>query len=256
MAQQFGNSVVSIVDKATVKHDRYGIPFVPRIDTCEVHGKYSSVELNAQGVQVSVPCCPKCSRQRAINRLIDMTAIPQKYSNTTFDDFTTPIEPMRKVKAVCEKYVENFDGVLKTGRCLTLFGKTGTGKTMLSCAMANALLQHGYLVQYARWDEIVLRVRETWSNGNSEQSERKIIKTFGKPDLLIIDEVGMSKTDGNAREIMMRIIDERYLLDKPSLLITNLTKAELLAFVGDRGLERLRDNNGILLPFLYPSMRG
>jgi DNA replication protein DnaC len=51
------------------------------------------------------------------------------------------------------------------------------------------------------------------------------------------------------------IIDKRYRDVKPTILISNLTKAELKGFLGERSFDRLREG-GLWVDFLWESFRG
>lgn len=57
------------------------------------------------------------------------------------DDMQNP-----RISQAMQKYVENFPELRRQGQGLLLYGNVGTGKTFLSVAAANALINKGYPV--------------------------------------------------------------------------------------------------------------
>ena len=72
-------------------------------------------------------------------------------------------------------------------------------------------------------------------------------------DLLIIDEFGVQTGSDTEKLILFRIVNKRYEYLKPTILITNLSVAEIKKFE-ERIFDRLKDN-GILLNFSGESNR-
>ncbi|MEL6162022.1 MAG: IS21-like element helper ATPase IstB [Cyanobacteria bacterium J06627_32] len=89
---------------------------------------------------------------------------------------------------------------------LTLVGPTGTGKTFLSCVLADHLCKQGYRVRYLKTAELVTELRLAKADGSFPRL-RKRLASF---DLVILDEWlrdPLPKTD--ARDLL-DFLDDRY----------------------------------------------
>ena len=98
------------------------------------------------------------------------------------------------------------------------------------------------------------QVKETWSKG-SEKTEQDAINWFLTPDLLILDEVGVQFGSDAEKMIMFEVLNERYQNMKPTILISNLLPANLQEFVGERVMDRMKENGGRILQFDWKSNR-
>ncbi|MEO0373265.1 MAG: IS21-like element helper ATPase IstB [Cyanobacteria bacterium P01_A01_bin.17] len=89
---------------------------------------------------------------------------------------------------------------------LTLVGPTGTGKTFLSCVLADHLCKQGYRVRYLKTPELVSELRLAKADGSFPRL-RKRLASF---DLIILDEWlrdPLPKLD--ARDLL-DFLDDRY----------------------------------------------
>ncbi len=100
------------------------------------------------------------------------------------------------------------------GKHLIITGATGTGKTFLSSAFGNAACFAGRSVRSFR----VNRLLTDLAIGRGDGSYNKIIAALKKPDLLILDDFGMSPIDPPACRDFLEVIDERH--GSRSLLLT------------------------------------
>lgn len=57
------------------------------------------------------------------------------------------------------------------------------------------------------------------------------------------------------RNTMFDVLNERYERRKPTLFLSNLTKAEVTEFLGERVMDRLREDGGQVIPFTWESYR-
>ncbi|MCX2643592.1 ATP-binding protein, partial [Klebsiella pneumoniae] len=98
--------------------------------------------------------------------------------------------------------------------------------------------------------KIAREVKSTWSK-TATRSEEDVIRFFTKPDLLIIDEVGIQFGSKAEEMIMFEIINTRYESLKPPILISNLPKDELTQLIGERVLDRMNDGGGCTTSFTW-----
>ena len=134
-------------------------------------------------------------------------------------------------------------------------GRPGTGKNHLAMAIARYVIEnHQSPVIFTTALKIAREYKSTWSKGSS-RTEDEVIRYFTKPDLLIIDEVGVQFGSDAEKLIMFEIINTRYERMKPTILISNQTREELSAFIGERVLDRMSDGGGCTLSFTWDSYR-
>ena len=95
---------------------------------------------------------------------------------------------------------------VKEGKNLIITGATGTGKTYLSSAFGNAACRLGMSVRSFR----VNRLLTDLAIGRGDGSYNKLILAMKKPDLLILDDFGMSPIDPAACRDFLEVIDERH----------------------------------------------
>lgn len=240
---------------------------------CDEHGEFTQRVTHILGKAFRSPC-PECSaiRQReeeqrakaseSLIRMMDLerrlgaAAIPKRFASKGFDQYKTPGEGQKRVLGVCRRYVETFDRQLEDGRCLLLLGTPGTGKTHLAASIANELIQCGASVVYRTMGDILQAIRATYDR-YSEKTEAQILGALVTPELLIVDEIGVSKEKPSDFELTttFSIINGRYERQLPTVIVSNLGIGELPAAMGDRAFDRLKENRCIALVFDWPSAR-
>ncbi|CAH0649884.1 DNA replication protein DnaC [Pseudomonas sp. Nvir] len=78
---------------------------------------------------------------------------------------------------------------------------------------------------------------------------------LGGLDLLVIDEIGAQKGSEYELGLLHSIIDRRYQSVLPTVVISNLNADGLKSYIGDRALDRLRQNGGQQVGFTWESKR-
>ena len=70
------------------------------------------------------------------------------------------------------------------------------------------------------------------------------------------DEIGVQFGTKFEENALFDILNERYEKRRPSLLLSNLTSQEVRAFLGERVYDRIKEDNGVIVPFDWTSFRG
>lgn len=246
-------------------------------ELCEIHGEFTSTRLRLSDTWTSWSECPECEsmreqeqndkeaeveriekekkKQERIEKLFDRASIPKRYKDYSFETYKVYDDSTEKIKSKCQDYAENFPENYKLGKSIIMCGTTGTGKTHISCAIANHIIkEHARTAVFTTVAEAIRRVKETYSRTN-EITEQEAINNFCEPDLVIFDEVGVQFGSDTEKNIFFEIINKRYEEMKPSILLSNFNIEGLKQFVGDRVIDRLRENGGILLTFNMKSYR-
>ena len=242
---------------------------------CDKHGGFDQKVTVLLGRELKGGC-PECMRaiaeereasekankayelRIALARKLGDALIPKRFTTRTLGNYQAENEGQRKALRFCQHYVQIFDEILKTGRCMVLIGKPGTGKTHLGAGMANELLHNtSRTAVYRTVGAILQAIRSTYDK-HSERSEAEILSSLTDPDLLVLDEVGVSKEQPSDFELttLFAIINGRYEQERPTVVISNLEASQLPAAMGDRCVDRLREGGMIVVPFEWESQRG
>lgn len=132
-------------------------------------------------------------------------------------------------------------------------GATGTGKTYSAQIIANNLLDRKIDVCYTTAFAMVTAFQKyVQSFGTSDA-----IDTFLDCDLLIIDDLGAEPTIKNVTgEHIYNIINERLLHNRPFIITTNLSPAQLMVRYDQRIASRiLSTETSTLIEFKGPDRR-
>jgi len=140
--------------------------------------------------------------------------------------------------------------------CISLLGSIGNGKTTLACATVNYInsfdFWDGYdLSYYKTASGILYDFKKTYHQG-SKLTEADIMDLYTYCKLLVIDELKPKMTEYE-RDIIEQLIVNREAVGKPTILIGNLTIAEMKELFDAHILDRL--NTGIIRLFNHESYR-
>jgi len=196
-------------------------------------------------------------KRQQLKQYSRMAKIPKRFSSVSFDNYEIADgrTMQRLAYAMAKKYADNWSDRLRAGGGLTLYGKCGTGKTHLVCAIANQILEGGgAMVAYRAVYDVVKSVKSTWGR-DSQMTESEAINVFVRPDLLIIDEVGVQFGSEAERLILFEILNRRYENVKPTIIVSNLDEDELTECLGERVIDRLKEGGGARIGFDWGSYR-
>ncbi|MBX9691543.1 MAG: ATP-binding protein [Cyanobacteria bacterium] len=119
-----------------------------------------------------------------------------------------------------------------------LMGPTGTGKTVMACAVALAWARQKRRVLFYTASDLVRRLKSTFQ-ADAIETEDGILKRCAQQDLLVLDDLGAERgTDWSAGAIQ-DLIDLLYNRQTTVLVTTNLTASELAEAYHQRVLSRL-----------------
>ena len=106
-----------------------------------------------------------------------------------------------------------------------MIGKTGVGKTHLSLAIANRVIDRGFDVYYASIHKIMDALqKEQFSRDRVEES---IADRLYESDLLVIDDLGAEFSTQFTVAALYNIVNTRLNASRPIIINTNLSVAEL-----------------------------
>ena len=131
-------------------------------------------------------------------------------------------------------------------RNVLICGPTGTGKSHLAQALGHAACRRGYDALFTTAYKMLAYI----NGGRADGTQERRLKSYLKPDLLLIDDFGLKPLQPPAPEDLYDIINERY--EQGSILLTsNRAPTEWYDLFGDpllasAGLDRLAHDANVL----------
>jgi DNA replication protein DnaC len=104
---------------------------------------------------------------------------------------------------------------IREGLNLLILGPTGVGKTWIACALAQQACRQGLTSRYLR----VPRLFEDLHLAHADGSFPKLMNSYAKTDLIVLDDWGLASLDTSARRDLLELLDDRH--GRRSTLITS-----------------------------------
>ncbi len=164
-------------------------------------------------------------------------------SNTIISSFQTfdlsfyPEEfrtKMQEIYSYCIKYSNTFK---INSNNIFMMGNTGLGKTHLSFAIANNVINSGFNVIYGSAQDLFRSVEA--EHFGKVSSLNSTLDTIIYCDLLIIDDVGTEFESNFYSSLLYNIINSRINLLKPIIINSNLNQDDIFLRYSDRVVSRL-----------------
>ncbi len=154
------------------------------------------------------------------------------YSQTPDENGHSPYESVKNTLALSKKFADEFP----SGKNLFFCGATGLGKTHLSLAIANAVIEKGYGVVYDSAQNLVTKMsREQFSRS----AEMPYTDAVLSADLLILDDLGTEFSTSFSSSVIYNVINTRQLKGLSTVISTNLSLKEIEAAYSQRVLSRI-----------------
>ena len=160
---------------------------------------------------------------RSLQRLMEIAELRQKgIQDTHLLDWNFRVAEDTPYVQMGKRYVNNWKQVKAENLGLLFWGDVGTGKSFLAACIANGLLDQGVSVRMTNFTWILNKLSDL------QVKERcQYIASFGKVDLLIIDDLGTEMTTQFTVSVLYQLLNTRLMEKKPVILSTNLTPGEL-----------------------------
>ena len=166
------------------------------------------------------------------------SGVPERYFQESLDTYQVTNEMQKAAAQAIGEFLRDIKcGVFRT---LVLIGTAGTGKTHLACGVVRE-----YGGKYATAPDIVEEIRRAKSF-SADQTEKQIIDYYSHVKLLVVDEIGRGISATDEKYMLYQIINARYNTRKPTVLISNYTKADFLKYIGVAAADRLVESGDIV----------
>jgi DNA replication protein DnaC len=165
--------------------------------------------------EMALRCDRKAERAIKVARFMNMKPLDR------FDwQFNPNIDRRRILELATSRFVRQHTDLL-------FIGPPGTGKTHLAQALGYEAIKRGHSVRYVSIFDLV---RELMND--EALAEGRLLKKYLKPDLLIIDDMGLKQLPTRAGEYLFEVIMRRYEL-RSTLMTSNRPIEDWGHLIGD-----------------------
>lgn len=181
--------------------------------------------------------------------------IPKRFADKTLDNYQAVNDVQKSLVTVCKKFVGGFEGLLSGGVSMIFCGKPGTGKTHLAYAIVNSLQKRCFPSLVITAADMTSEIKNAYKSDDPETNPQSVSRRYSRISLLVIDEVGVQVDSDAEKRIFFDVMNKRYENMLPTIMISNLSKVELTSLVGERVMDRMKENGGMVFAFDWVSHR-
>ena len=173
---------------------------------------------------VARPC--GCRRRPPTPADVVAAGLPRRYLHCTLDNYRPQNEGLQqRALSVARAFVEDYPAV---GRGILFTGDCGTGKTHLAAAILRRLmLEQGVSGLFVDAQDLLKRIQGSWSRSGEGESESRVTGPALEAEILVLDDLGASRSTAWAEETLGHLLSVRYNEDRITLVTTNCLALEM-----------------------------
>ena len=165
--------------------------------------------------------------------------VPRRYLNCHFSNYKPQDDSQVRAMNFARNFTREFPAV---EHGLLIAGPVGTGKTHLAVSILKGLTERGgFKCLFYEFGALLKEIQGSY-NPNTKTSELSVLAPVLNADVLVLDELGASKTTDWVQDTMSYIINSRYNEQKHTIFTTNYLDDE-----SDQKRETLTDRIGVRL---------
>lgn len=166
-----------------------------------------------------------------VQKKVESSGVPRRY---WYVDFDTYIPKTDKDSANLE-IIKRFSSLEKNDKVLLMLGAKGLGKTHLGSAIIRKC--GGTFVSI---EDLIFKY-ESSQDFHAKTNREELMNFYSSTQMLVIDEIGRSMQTDKENSLLNYILRRRYENMLPTVLISNLSKQDLLKKVGEAVFDRLKE---------------
>lgn len=210
--------------------------------------KYECSECSDTGYTPDGKQC-RCLKQSLIDETYNSSNVKELLKKCTFKSFRfdyyseekgqyrdSPLNNIKRIYNRAKDFCDEFDTIEKS---LFFYGKTGLGKTFLSCAVMGRLIEIGKIVVFLRASKLFSILED---NKFGRLQDKKLLGDLYNCDLLIIDDLGSEAQGKLNNAFLFDILDDRLARGKKIIINTNLDMKEIGKVYSMRFTSRVMEN--------------
>ena len=173
----------------------------------------------------ALPC--ECRALREAEDILKKSGIGREFRNKRFDnfDFSRSMATMKGYKNAMDYENEFLD--IENSRCnsIMFLGQVGSGKTHLSMAICNELMDRGISVVYMGYRDAITGIKQ---NMMDRVYYNKMMNRYKSARVLFIDDLFKGKITDSDVNIMFELINHRYFNNLPVIISSELSVSRLI----------------------------
>jgi DNA replication protein DnaC len=174
----------------------------------------------------AAPC--KCQEAKRYRLILENCGISEAFLKKSFSNYTPKNIAQREAKETAQAYAKDFQTIRnERNNSIAFLKQVGAGKTHLSIAICNTLMEQGIGVRYMQYREVITRLKQNMTDEAYYQNE---MHKYKECPVLLIDDLYKGKTTESDINLVYEIINHRYLKGMPIILSCEYDMDKLLEF--------------------------
>lgn len=165
-------------------------------------------------------------QHRSTQSRIRRAKMPEIWSLDTFPWDKQPGADHKQIKELAEL------AFVRSGTNVVFIGSTGVGKTGIASGLLLRALQDGYRGRFVKAQDLFDEMYASLA----DRSTRKLLNQLIRFDLILIDELGYLNLKPEQTNIFFKLMEERYVHRRATLMTSNLEYDDWAGFLNNRPL--------------------